>query len=157
MLIPPEELLDGAVATLLEAVLPALGTRFARSQLYAVVDVLRNLRDRVEPRCAGLAAEAASAEAALRRAAEALRPTAPAAAESLSRGLDALPAAPIAARLEALGPALVAAFETLESLPPAAAEAAVLARSALAGHLAAQALRDLAPLKPSLLAEISRG
>ena len=65
MLIPPEELLDGAVATLLESVLPALGTRFARGQLYAVVDVLRNLRDRVEPRCAALAAEAASAEAAL--------------------------------------------------------------------------------------------
>ena len=157
MLIPPEELLDGAVATLLEAVLPALETRFARGQLYAVVDVLRNLRDRVESRCAALAAEAASAEAALGRAVEALRQAAPSAAEEIAGNVAALPTAPPAARVEALGRALVAAFDVVDALPPPATGAAALARSALAAHLAAQALRDLAPLKPSLLAEISRG
>jgi hypothetical protein len=47
-----ETLLDGVMQTLREAVLPAVQERFARGQLFAVLDVLQNLRDRVEPKVA---------------------------------------------------------------------------------------------------------
>ena len=60
-----EMLLDGVMRTLREAVLPAVGERFARGQLFAVLDVLQNLRDRVEPKAALAEVEAASATAAL--------------------------------------------------------------------------------------------
>ena len=40
MTIPLEALIDGAVRTLTEAVLPDVTSRFARGQLFAVVDVL---------------------------------------------------------------------------------------------------------------------
>ena len=128
MRIPPELLVDGCVRTLQENVLPALDSRFARGQLYAVLDVLRNLRDRVEER-------RAFAEAVAARAAGA-------------------PPDPPEARRDALNGALVAALATIAVLPEAEGAAA---HAALGGHLAAQALRDLATLKPSLLEEISRG
>ena len=60
-----ERLIDGVVQTLTDAVLPDLATPFARGQLYAAVDVLRNLRDRVEPRADLADAESDSAVAAL--------------------------------------------------------------------------------------------
>src|SRR5881275_3118225 len=114
MTIPLEALIDGAVRTLTEAVLPDVTSRFARGQLFAVVDVLRNLRDRLEVKAALHEAEAASAAAALERAAAAL-------------GREAA-----AARIAG-------------------------ARAAVTEHLAAQTMRDLALLKPSLLGEISKG
>jgi hypothetical protein len=150
--IPLETLIDGVVETLTGSVLPDVSTRFARGQLFAVVDVLRNLRDRVELRAGLLAEEAASAEDALARAAGALGDT-PAAAD-LRAAASGVPAGPPAARAGALRAAVAAAFDTLDSLP---AELAAPARAALAGHLAAQAMRDVALLKPSLLAEISKG
>jgi hypothetical protein len=58
------------------------------------------------------------------------------------------------ARVAALREALVAALELCEALP---VEVVRAPRAALAEHLGAQALRAVAPLKPSLLAEISRG
>jgi hypothetical protein len=67
MLVPTEQLIDGVIRTLLESVLPDVTTRFARGQLYAAVDVLRNLRDRVEPKAELLEAESTSAAAALER------------------------------------------------------------------------------------------
>ena len=75
-----ERLIDGVVQTLLEAVLPDLGNSFARGQLYAAVDVLRNLRDRVEPRTDLAEAESDSAAAALARAVAALGSASPLAA-----------------------------------------------------------------------------
>ena len=65
MRIPVERLIDGVVQTLTESVLPDLATPFARGQLYAAVDVLKNLRDRVEPRADLADAESDSATAAL--------------------------------------------------------------------------------------------
>ena len=150
--IPLETLIDGVVETLTQSVLPDVSTRFARGQLFAVVDVLRNLRDRVEVRADLFAEEAASAGEALARAAAALGDT-PAAAQ-LTAATGAAPAGPPAARAAALRAALVAAFDTLEALPAALAAPA---RAALAAHLAAQAMRDVALLNPSLLAEISKG
>ena len=146
-----ETLLDGVMRTLREAVLPAVGERFARGQLFAVLDVLQNLRDRVEPKAELAEVEAASATAALERAAQALpAPDGP----ELARALAEIPVGPPAARAAALRAILVRAYEMLDGLPD---ERGAAARSALAEHLAAQTMRDVAVLKPSLLEEISKG
>jgi len=152
MTIPLEALIDGAVRTLTEAVLPDVTSRFARGQLFAVVDVLRNLRDRLEVKAALHEAEAASAAAALERAAAALGREA--AAARIAGALAAAPAGPPAERTAALRAALVAALEAIDALPE---ELAAPARAAIAEHLAAQTMREVAVLKPSLLGEISKG
>jgi len=48
----------------------------------------------------------------------------------------------------------VTALEAVDALPDAVAAPA---RAALAEHLAAQTMREIAVLKPSLLGEISKG
>ena len=146
-----ETLLDGVMRTLREAVLPALGERFARGQLFAVLDVLQNLRERVEPKAELAEVEAASAAAALERAAQALPPPD---GPELTRALTDAPAGPPVARAAALRAIMVRAYELLDALPD---ERGAAARSALAEHLAAQTMRDVAVLKPSLLEEISKG
>lgn len=146
-------LVDGVVQTLLDAVLPDLATPYARGQLYAAVDVLRNLRDRIEPRADLAAEESASAAAALERTLAALGDH-PDAAAAIHGALAAAPAAPALARAAALRAALVAALHTIEGLPPDVARAA---RAPLLAHLGAQGMRDVAVLKPSMLGEISRG
>jgi len=146
-----ETLLDGVMRTLREAVLPAVEGRFARGQLFAVLDVLQNLRDRVEPKAALDDAEAVSTTAALQRVVALLGSDA---AAPLARALADAPTEPAAARAAALRAVLVRAFALLDELPePVAAPA----RAVLAEHLAAQAMRDVATLKPSLLQEISKG
>ena len=150
MWISADVLIDGVVKTLMEVVAPEVKTRYARGQLWAAIDVLRNLRDRVEESSAAQATEAESAEAALREAAAALG----ARGDDVAAALAAVPAAPVGARLAALRAALVTTLATLDALPP---DAAPSARAAVGGHLAMQALRDVAALKPSLLGEISRG
>jgi hypothetical protein len=142
-MIPLETLVDGLVRTLTEAVLPDVESRFARGQLYAVVDVLRNLRDRIEPRAELLEAEAASAADALERVAADLDD------DALREALAAAARVPLAARVAVLRAAIVAALPRLDARPAA--------RAAVHAHLAAQAMRDLAVLKPSLLTEISKG
>ena len=150
-----ETLIDGVVQTLLDAVLPDVRTRFARGQLYAAIDVLRNLRDRVELRASLLSDEADSAAAALARVETALRASGAAAdAARVEQLRAAAPPAPPLARAVALRAALVATVPLLDALPPSTGEAA---RTALGEHFAAQAMRDLAVLKPSLLTEISKG
>jgi hypothetical protein len=143
MLLAPEMLIDGVVRTLREAVLPALEDRVARAHLYAAIDVLQNLRDRVEEKAALAEAEAASAAEAL-----AALPADVRAAVSVAAG------GPAGARRDAMRAALVAAFAALDGCPP---DVAAPARAALAGHLSGQAMRDVALLKPSLLHEISKG
>ena len=153
MLTSVERLIDGVVQTLTEAVLPDLATSFARGQLYAAVDVLRNLRDRVEARADLATAESDSAAAALERAAAALS-NAPALATRIRDMIQSAPTTPPAARNTALRTALVDALTAIAALPAAAARAA---RAPIAEHLGAQAMRDVAVLKPSMLGEISRG
>jgi hypothetical protein len=75
-------------------------------------------------------------------------------AAPLAAALSDAPVEPPGARAAALRAALVRAFHLLDGLPEAAAAPA---RAALAEHLAAQAMRDVAMLKPSLLEEISKG
>ena len=151
MLLGVDALIDGVVRTLVESVLPDVTTRFARGQLYAAVDVLRNLRDRVEVRADLVAAEADSAAAALARVVAELGDDAGA---RVAQALQAAPAAPPAERAAALRAAVATALEVLDALPAGNATAA---RAALAEHLAAQVMRDLVVLKPSLLTEISKG
>jgi len=146
-----ETVLDGVMRTLREAVLPSVEGRFARGQLFAVLDVLQNLRDRVQPRADLDDAEAASAETALRAVVATLDGDA---AAPLASALADAPAGPPAARAAALRAALVRALALLDDLPD---ETTAAARAAIAQHLAAQAMRDVATLKPSLLEEISKG
>jgi hypothetical protein len=155
MRIPIERLLAAVSQTLLEQVLPHVGPRAARGQLYAAVDVLRNLERRVEWARAPLEVEAGAIETALRGAAERLRVAG--AAELAARLDEPIAAWPAAAaeRVVAARDALSAAFAALDEAPPALADAV---RPLLGSQLAAQAVRDLAPLAPgSLLEEISRG
>jgi hypothetical protein len=155
MRIPVERLLAAVSQTLLEQVLPHLEPRAARGQLYAAVDVLRNLERRVEWARAPLEVETGAIETALRGAAERLR--AAGAAELAARLDEPIAAWPAATgeRVVAARDALSAAFAALAEAPPALADAV---RPLLGGQLAAQAVRDLAPLAPgSLLEEISRG
>src|SRR5262249_40981172 len=111
----------------------------------------QNLRDRVEPKAELADIEAASAAAALERAAQALPPPD---GPELTRALTDAPAGPPVARAAALRAIMVRAYEMLDALPD---ERGTAARSALAEHLAAQTMRDVAVLKPSLLEEISKG
>jgi hypothetical protein len=155
MRLPPDLLIRGVVRTLLEEVLPEVGPRRARGRLYAAVDVLRNLERRVEPATAPLVAEADSAHEALGRCAAALREVGqPEVAARLEARAASAPAAPPAARADALRETVSEALALLAALEP---EAAAAAQAALGAHLAAQAVRELALLQPSMLEEISRG
>src|SRR5262245_57692442 len=122
-----ETLLDGVMRTLREAVLPAVEGRFARGQLFAVLDVLNNLRDRVEPRAALDDAEAASAAAALDAVVAALGRDV---AAPLVAALADAPSGPPAARAAALRAALIRALALLDGLPEATT---ATARAAIAG------------------------
>jgi hypothetical protein len=151
-LIPLERLIDGCLQTLREEVLPEVASRAVRGRVWAVLDVLNNLRDRIEEKRAPAETEAQSAEEALLRLAAVLREGAsPEVAAHLERALAAAPAGAPAARAAALRELLAGAIAAREG---GLSEAE---REALRAHLAAQALRDLALLKPSLLAEISKG
>ena len=158
MLIPPEHLIDGCVRTLLETVLPAIESRFARGQLYAVVDVLRNLRDRIEEKSSVLELEAQSLQDSLGRAAGTLRASGHTAASDvglrIDHSLEAAPTAPLSARLGALRTVMSSTLDALDALDEDVAQGA---RQALGGHFAAQAVREVMALKPSLLSEISKG
>ena len=155
MAIASERLIDGCLDTLREDVLPDVGTGFARGQVWAVMDILQNLRDRVEMKHSIAVEEARSAEAALVRVADVMRE---AGCDDDAARIDAVLASDAtqasAERVEALRGALVAALGALHGQPGGLSDAA---REALAGHLAPQAVRDIALLKPSLLNEISKG
>jgi hypothetical protein len=152
-----ERLLDGCVRTLREEVIPALADAGARGRAWAVVDILQNLRSRVEEKAQLLEAESASCEAALAQLAGALEAAgATAAAADARRAAGQAPAAPPLARVQALRAALGAAIEALYALP-SGADLPPAARAALAGHLGPQAVRDVLPLTRSLLSEISKG
>ena len=155
MRIAPQTLLEGVVRTLHEQVIPQVESRTARGQLWAAIDVLRNLGGRIEPAVAALEEEARSAANSLGMLALQLRDAGEAAsAAEIERQLAEAPAEPANARSEALRAALVDAFARLDALPVERADAL---RPILGGHLAAQAVRDLSSLQPSLLEEISRG
>ena len=155
MLIPPEKLVDGCLETLREEVLPHLEKRSARGQLYAVLDVLQNLRDRIEEKTAPLEAEADSARMALEQIAAVLRDAGDAAAaDTVTAEMTSAAGESTADWAAALSRTLVSVIEALYALPSGMPEAA---RRALAAHLGPQAVRDVAPLKPSLLNEISKG
>jgi hypothetical protein len=134
MRIPLETLIDGILHTLEHEVLPHVETAFARGQLYAALDLLANLRDRIEERCTLHAADADAAVEALR---------ALGAGDAIARA----PAEPPAARAAALRQAVV---EAMASGAPGVEEA-------LRGYLVGQVVRDVLPLKRSRLGDIAKG
>jgi hypothetical protein len=145
MLIAPEALIDGVLRTLEEEVLPHVEGAFARGQLHSAIDVLANLRDRIEEKAA---LHAADAEAAALALSQALAPLAAAgAASELERALASAPAGPPAARAAALRELVSAALRT----------GAPGVEDALRGYLVGQAVRDVLPLKRSRLGEIAKG
>jgi len=153
--IPVERLLDGVLHTLETEVLPDVGTSFARGQIHCAIDVLANLRGRVEEKAALHAADAEGAEAALAAAAERLRAAGHAeAARTVDAARAAAPPEPPAERAAALRRAVVEALGALAALPE---KAAAPAHEALRGYLVPQVVRDVAPLVPSRLGQIARG
>jgi hypothetical protein len=153
--IAPQTLIEGVVRTLHEQVIPHVESGTARGQLWAAIDVLRNLGGRIEAAIAPQEEEARSATASLTALAARLRDSGDdRVAGEIERRLAEAPAVPARARVEALRAVFGVAFAQLDTLP---AERADALRPILGGHLAAQAVRDLAALQPSLLEEISRG
>lgn len=155
MLIPVETLIGGVIHTLKTDVLSAVQPGFARGQLFAALDVLQNLQDRVEEKAELHTVEADSAHAALTKVVAVLRDAG--ATDVLAQvevTITGAPAAPPHARSAGLRAALVQTLDALEGLP---AETANAARAAIGEHLAVQAMRDVANLKPSMLNEISKG
>jgi hypothetical protein len=157
MRVPVGELIDGVMRALREDVLPEIASARARGRLWAALDVLNNLRDRVEPATWLARAEVDSARDALDACAAALR------AAHRERQADAVAGLADAAlsdkstdaeRALALRTAVVAALRSLADGDDGATRSA---RAALESHLASQALRDVMALKPSLLIEISKG
>ena len=146
-----ETLLDGVMRTLRDAVLPAVQDRFARGQLFAVLDVLQNLRDRVEPKAALDEAEAASADDALgagRRGAGAM---------PARRSRVRWPRRPRRRRRRGRRRCARDRHGVRAARRRARRRRGGGARARSPQHLAAQAMRDVALLKPSLLQEISKG
>ena len=155
MLIPVQTLIGGVIHTLKTEVLSAVQPGFARGQLFAALDVLQNLQDRVEEKAELHTAEADSAQAALAKVATVLRDAgATDALAQVEAPTSGAPAAPPHARSAAVRAALVQTLDALEGLPTETADAA---RAAIGEHLAVQAMRDVAILKPSMLNEISKG
>jgi hypothetical protein len=72
----------------------------------------------------------------------------------IDHSLAAAPTAPLTARLGALRTVMTSTLEALDGLAEDVVQAA---KAALGGHFAAQAVRELMLLKPSLLSEISKG
>jgi len=152
VLIPIERLIDGCMQTLREEVLPEVASRAVRGRVWAVLDVLNNLRDRIEEKLTPATTEADSAHAALSRLAAARRAGGDAeGAAALESALLAAPSEPPTARAAALRGALA---DAIAARPEGPSDAEC---EALRAHLAGQALRDVMLLKPSLLSEISKG
>ena len=157
MYITLERLIDGCIHTLRDDVMPEVGTRIARGQVWAVIDILQNMRNRIEEKAELSAAESASAEEALEQLGATLREAgAENDAAALERACADAPTEPPGERARALRAALVQAVDALYALPSrdALPEAA---RAALVAHLGPQAVRDVLPLTRSKLHEISKG
>jgi hypothetical protein len=148
MHIPPERLLEGALQTLHDAVLPHVEDKGARAQLFAVMDVLNNLRDRVEDKTSLLLVEAGSGLAALSAAAPLL------AQPTLDQEVARVPAGPPAVRAAAVNRLLVLALTLAEDLP---AERRQAARAPLLAHMRGQVARQVAVLKHPLLDRVLKG
>ena len=157
MYITLERLIDGCIRTLRDEVMPEVGTRIARGQVWAVIDILQNMRNRIEEKAEHFEAESASAEQALAQLVSALQDAgAGTDAAALERACADAPAGPPGERALALRAALVQAVDALYALPSrdALPEAA---RAALGAHLGPQAVRNVLPLTRSKLNEISKG
>jgi len=155
MYLPVGKVVDGVIRTLQESVLPDVHTAYARGQVYAIIDVLNNMRDRIEEKALIADGELSSLETAFETAFALLQ-----SGQSTNvvegfqhRFRDAREQEP-ERRIGVLRRLLVDMLTQLDALPDALR---AQVREALAEHMAAQALRDVMLLKPSMLREISEG
>lgn len=145
-MIEPDRVLDGIARTLEETVLPALGSGFARGQLFAVLEVLGGLQGQLVWGGMLLENEAANLAALLADAAASVE-------GDLGARLAAyagLTGAPLAERLRE-GRALVCAL-----LDAGHGDNGELA-AAIDGYLANDTICKAMALRPVRLAEISQG
>jgi hypothetical protein len=150
-----EQLMDGALATLRDEVLPNLESARARGRLYCVLDLLGNLRDRIGFRESMFLDETRSATEAIESFRVALIDRG---LVSEARGVEAAVTATATAvspqeRTEAMRAIVTRCIRI-------AADAAVGDRALFAPlekHLCDQAIRDVILLKPTQLNELSRG
>lgn len=145
-MIEPDRLLAGIAETLEQAVLPELGSGFARGQLYAVLEVLGGLQGQLQ--WGGMLLE--NEAAALADLLAGLSGSVPGELGERVRAYPALAAAPLAERLHE-GRALVCA------LVDAGLADEGEARAALDAFLANDTIFKAMALRPSRLAEISAG
>jgi hypothetical protein len=158
MYLETEKLIDGVMTSLREDVLPDLATARARGRVWAILDILNNLRDRIEPRCESAQAECESARDAIAGCAAVLRAgSRHADADRLMSLLsEADKTAPdLHARVAALRAVVVEAVGLARAIDDVAQRQAAFAP--LESHIAMQSMRDLTGLKVSLLSEISKG
>ena len=122
-----------------------------------MIDILQNMRNRIEDKAELSEAESASAEQTLAQLGAVLRDAgAGSDAAALEHACAEASGKPPGERTRALRAALAQAIDALYALPSrdALPEAA---RTALGAHLGPQAVRDVLPLTRSKLHEISKG
>jgi hypothetical protein len=145
-MIEPDRILEGIARTLETAVLPALGSGFARGQLHAVLDVISSLHGQLEPGGALLENEASMLSALAAEAAASL----PEDLASRCRAYASDPPAGLAERLRA-GRAIVC-----DIIAGGHADGGSLA-TAVDGYLTNDTILKAMALRPGRLAEISKG
>ncbi len=145
-MIEPDRILEGLSRTLEESVLPALGSGFARGQLFAVLEVLGGLQGQLGWGGMLLENEAASLAGLIEEASKSVEG---ALGERL-RGYSALASVPLADRLRE-GRALVCAL-----IEEGHADDGEIA-GAIDSFLANDTIFKAMALRPTRLAEISQG
>lgn len=141
----PDRILEGLAATLEQSVLPALGSGFARGQLFAVLEVLGGLSGQLDWGGMLLENEASSLTALFAECA----PTSDPALRPRLEAYASLAPAPLSERLQE-GRALLC-----ELIAGGRMDAATAA--AVDAHLANDTLFKAMALRPTRLGEISQG
>lgn len=147
-MIEPDRLLEGALRTLEHSVLPAIGSGFARGQLFAVLEVLANLQGQTEWGGALLQMERTMLDDLIATAAEDRAITGD--LGSKLRAYRDAPTSPLCDRLRK-GRRLVC-----ELIDAAHADSGSLA-GAIDSYLCNEAISKVMALGPGRLAEISQG
>jgi len=153
-------LIDGIIIALEREIIPRVDDAYARGQAFAVMDLLRNMRPRLEWSRDITLAEVGLQEAALARVEELCRTQAerPPTLKSPAAAASALSTHELEQRRDRLETELCNVLKWLAehraALDPAAAQAV---EETLAGYMRAAVKRELALTANPLFAEISRG
>ena len=152
-----ERLLDGIAAALRRDVIPRLDDEYATGQALAVIDLINNLKPRLDWAVPPLLARAAAQQALITELEDLLAryPDRPLAGHALNalpvdgRGLQAL-----CDRLDGL---IGATVRWIGARPPGPCQPTEKAQAAISRHVHAELRRDMALTARPLFAEIARG